>query len=264
MTRGLNLRQCRLCDSAISYRFKKKVLGKYDVEYFECLGCSSLQTEHPYWLEEAYSGGNLSNLDTGVAQRNIRNLAACLVIVKLYSLRNVIDFGGGDGLLCRLLRDYEVNCFVKDPYSEKKYAQGFTEQNFQDTDLIVSFEVLEHLPQPKIALEDLFSFKPKLLLVTTDRWHQQPNNWWYLMPESGQHVFFYSNKALEEIAVKYKYKLLICGCYILFIKNISPFRTPITKFLLKGKILRLIAALIVMMPAKGVWRDHILQKENLR
>jgi hypothetical protein len=56
----------------------------------------------------------LSYLDTGRAQRNLSDLAVCFFVSKLYKLKNIIDFGGGDGLLCRFLRDYGLNCFVKD------------------------------------------------------------------------------------------------------------------------------------------------------
>ena len=78
------------------------------------------------------------------------------MIAKLYNLKNVIDIGGGDGLLCRLLRDYEINCYVKDKYSEPKYGQGFTEQNFKKTDLIISFEVLEQLVRPILCAQGYY------------------------------------------------------------------------------------------------------------
>ena len=261
-TREQNPSQCRLCDNSISHRFNLKIFGKYDVNYFECLSCGSLQTEPPYWLDEAYGNSNLSKLDTGAAQRNICNLAACWTIAKLYNLKNVIDIGGGDGLLCRLLRDYEINCYVKDKYSEPKYGQGFTEQDFENTDLIICFEVLEHLSNPKVDLDDLFHYKPKLLLLTTDIWRQQPNDWWYLAPESGQHVFFYSKKAVEKIALKYDYKLLICGGYILFIKSNSPIKNLIAKLLLRRKVIQIIKGLVAILPARGAWKDHLLQKEK--
>jgi len=101
---------CRLCGGSLATLFFKKVLGKYDIAYLKCAQCFSLLTERPYWLEEAYQKSNLSNADTGAAQRNITNLAATYAISKLLKAKNVIDIGGGDGLLCRLLRDYQINC----------------------------------------------------------------------------------------------------------------------------------------------------------
>src|ERR1700730_9135404 len=114
--------ECRLCQGRLSFRFKSTVLGRYSVHYFECRECRSLQTEPPYWLNEAYSH-NLSGLDTGAAQRNLHNLAACYIISKLFGATDAIDYGGGDDLLCRLLRDYGLNCFVSDKYAKVTYAQ---------------------------------------------------------------------------------------------------------------------------------------------
>jgi hypothetical protein len=215
-------------------------------------------------LDETYGSGNLSSLDTGAAQRNIDNLSVCLTLAKLYKLKNVIDIGGGDGLLCRLLRDYGINCYVRDRYSEPKYAQGFTEPNFEKPDLVIGFEVLEHLTNPKVDLDTFFNYEPQLLLMTTDLWKQQLSSWDYLMPDTGQHIFFYSPKTLEAVAFKYKYHLLILGDFILFNKRQSPIKDLIAKFLLKRRVLRRIKGLVAMLPAKGVGNDHYFLKEKLK
>jgi Methyltransferase domain len=151
---------CRLCGGSLATLFFKKVLGKYDIAYLKCAQCFSLLTERPYWLEEAYQKSNLSNADTGAAQRNITNLAATYAISKLLKAKNVIDIGGGDGLLCRLLRDYQINCYLQDKYATPTYGQGFTERDFVSPDLVVGFEVLEHYPNPLSDLEDLFLITP--------------------------------------------------------------------------------------------------------
>ena len=260
--RVLNLNLCRLCDGPSSYRFNKKILAKYNVGYFECVDCGSLQTEPPHWLDEAYGNSKISNLDTGAAQRNMRNLAACLAIAKLHNLKNILDIGGGDGLLCRLLRDYGLNCYVKDKYSEPKYGKGFTDQDFVNPDLVLGFEILEHLPNPKLDLDEFFKYQPKLLLFTTDIWRYQSSDWWYLTPESGQHVFFYSKKALDLIATKYEYSLLVCSGYIVFTKKSLPNKDLFLRFFLKDKIIRLIKGLVAVLPARGVWKDYLIQKEK--
>src|SRR5262249_43503280 len=155
---------CRLCRGPLRRRFALRVLGKYDVGYFLCQDCGSLQTQPPYWLAEAY-GHNLSNLDTGAAQRNLHNLAACYALAKLCNLRNVLDVGGGDGLLCRLLRDYGVNCFVRDRYARPAYAQGFTEPDFRQPDLVVAIEVIEHFANPGPELDELFGTGAEVFLI---------------------------------------------------------------------------------------------------
>ena len=253
---------CRLCSGTIDSLFKKKVLGKYDVSYYKCSHCNSLQTEKPYWLDEAYKKNNLSNTDTGAAQRNLHNLAICYTISKLLCAKNVIDIGGGDGLLCRLLRDYKINCYVKDKYAASTYAQGFTEENFNTPDLIIGFEVLEHYSNPKVDLEELFSYQPQALLLSTAIFANQKQDWWYLSPESGQHVFFYSKKAMVMIAAKYKYELIVSGGYILFAKNLSLLTKIASKIMFKGLVVRTLKSLILFLPTPGVWQDHLLQVEK--
>jgi hypothetical protein len=252
---------CRLCGGILTAQFSKKILGKYDVKYFKCSTCQSLQTETPYWLDEAYKDNNLSNTDTGAAQRNLHNLAACFTIAKLLKTKNVIDIGGGDGLLCRLLRDYKINCYVKDKYATLTYGQGFAEQDFQTPDLVIGFEVLEHFPNPSSDLDDIFSHTPQALLLSTAIYRNEPQDWWYFSPESGQHIFFYSQKAIEIIANKYQYDFVISSGYILFTKKTSTLTRKVAKFLLRGRVLRILKSIIVFLPTPGVWKDHLLQVE---
>ena len=253
---------CRLCSGSVNYVFSKKILGKYEVNYYKCSDCLSLQTETAYWLDEAYQKSNLSNLDTGAAQRNLHNLAACFFISKLLKAKNVIDIGGGDGLLCRLLRDYKINCYVKDKYALPTYGQGFTEQDFVKPDLIIGFEILEHYPIPLSDLDDLFSDNPSALLFSTAIYTDQQEDWWYLTPESGQHIFFYSKKAIKMIAKKYQYEFVLSGGFILFIKNPSTLTKIAAKILLKDFFVRLLKSIVVFLPTPGVWQDHLYQVEK--
>ena len=255
---------CRLCGESVNVIFSKKILGKYDIQYFECPNCLSVQTEKPYWLSEAYAHSNLSVLDTGVAQRNLSNLAASFLIAKLVRAKNIIDFGGGDGLLCRLLRDYKINCYVKDKYARPSYCQGFLADDFLQPDLLIGFEVLEHYANPSEDLVDLFSNKPSAILLSTEIYKAQSADWWYFAPESGQHIFFYSTRGLEYIGKKYNYNLEISGNLILFIKSPTFFKKMISKILLKSWVLRLMRAIIVLMPTPGVLIDYsmLIKKPN--
>ena len=197
--------------------------------------CGSLQTEQPYWLEQAYSS-NLSNLDTGAAQRNLHNWMRVYFVAKIFKLKNAIDFGGGDGLLCRLLKDYGLNCYIQDMYANPTYAQGFTEPDFKTPDLVVAFEVLEHFTNPCEELKALFCADAKVIFISTGIYKNESPDWWYLAPESGQHIFFYTEQALQYLANKYAYELLIIDGNILFIKpeELSPFRRYCLKKALKG------------------------------
>jgi 2-polyprenyl-3-methyl-5-hydroxy-6-metoxy-1,4-benzoquinol methylase len=259
----INNANCRLCSGTLINRFSLSVLYKYNVRYYECEQCHSLQTEKPYWLDEAYKI-NLHYIDTGAAQRNLDNLAACYIVCKLFKIKNVIDIGGGDGLLCRLLRDYEINCFVKDKFAKPTYAEGFTEPDFKTPELVIAFEVLEHFSYPKTDLDDLFRYNSGVIMVSTLLYANQEQDWWYYAPEGGQHVFFYSKQALDYITIKYNYRLFICGTRIIFVKQelLTPIKSFLLRFLLKGKICRLLKSVIVYLPTPGYWKDQVLIKSK--
>jgi hypothetical protein len=192
-------------------------------------------------------------LDQGraVAQRHHGADAAAQIFV-----------GGGDGLLCRMLRDYNINCFVKDKYATTTYAQGFTEQNFSTPDMVIGFELLEHFANPKTDLEELFGLHAKVMLLSTALYTDQKGDWWYLVPESGQHVFFYSKQALEMIAKKYDYSLVISGGFILLLKQTSSFKSLVAKLFLSKIVCRLIRAWVVILPAPGIKQDQALQTKQ--
>lgn len=59
---------CRLCGGKTIQRFRKTVLGKYDVGFHECDQCLSLQTDEPFWLNESYADGRRT-LDTRAVER---------------------------------------------------------------------------------------------------------------------------------------------------------------------------------------------------
>jgi hypothetical protein len=260
----LTSHSCRLCSGALDPQFQLRVLNKHEVEYFLCQSCGSLQTEPAYWLEEAY-GSNLSNLDTGAVQRNWHNFYVIYLLCKIFKLQNVLDLGGGDGLLCRSLRDYEINCFVQDQYATPTYAQGFTEPNFETPDLILGFEVWEHLPEPAKDLKRFFDQKPKALLITTGIYQDQKSDWWYLTPESGQHIFFYSHKALEKIAQQFEYDLHIVENFLLFIRKdcASKLKLYLLQKSLRGKLNRYLKYKIMRKPTPGVWKDYLEQKARM-
>jgi 2-polyprenyl-3-methyl-5-hydroxy-6-metoxy-1,4-benzoquinol methylase len=257
---------CRLCGGRLELQFSLRVLGQHDVGYFRCVSCHSLQTERPYWLEQAYRANSLSHLDTGAAQRNLQNLAACWSIAKLMRLRNVLDVGGGDGLLCRLLRDYELNCFVLDKYATPTYAQGFEAPDFAQPDMMVAFEVMEHYAEPRKDLEELFAKRPKAVLASTGIFDAQGPDWWYLAPDSGQHVFFYSEAALQLIARTHDYELVMSGGYLLFLRRgaCGGLKKNLARTLLRSGMRRFTRARLAMSSAGGVWKDHLLQLERAK
>jgi hypothetical protein len=192
-----------------------KILKKYNVSYLFCTKCHSLQTEYPYWLGESYEA-NISISDVGSAERILRNRAVVFSLVRLFRINTILDFGGGDGLLCRLLRDTSINAFSTDKFAVPVYARPFLGDPSRAYDLITAFEVLEHMDNPSKDIDKLFSRRPPFILVTTTLYRGEMEGWWYIGPDTGQHVFFYSEYAISMIARQYGYSVIIRGEYILF------------------------------------------------
>jgi len=249
--------RCRLCGGALTERFTLPVLYKHDVRYLECSDCRSLQTEWPHWLDEAYAT-SLAATDTGAAQRNLQNVTASYIVARLFGLRNVVDVGGGDGLLCRLLRDYGLNCFLDDAYAAPTYAMAFTEPDFTAPDLVLAFEVLEHFVTPRTDTERLFESRPAVVLASTSLYTHADPAWWFLTPETGQHVFFYSAQALHDLAERFEYGLLLNGGYVVFIERsrCSSVKNSVLRLVLRKSMIKVAGALLRLCPTPGVDADH--------
>lgn len=164
-----------------------------------------MQTEKPYWLSEAY-GEAITKQDVGLVRRNI-NLST---IIKNIIIRNFdvggryIDWGGGYGLFTRLMRDIGFDFHHKDDFCKNIFAQSFEATG--RFEVLTNFEVLEHLENPLEEFEKMFAYSDTLIF-TEELIPKNVLDWWYIAPEHGQHVSFYSKKALEFIANKFGAKL---------------------------------------------------------
>jgi hypothetical protein len=210
---------CRLCDGAAHFSFRKIILSRYDVEYFQCEKCKALQTEEPYWLHEAYEPIN-EKLDTGQFIRCLHNAAFLDALTSQLNLSKelLIDYGCGSGLTARILRDIGINAYGYDSYSEPRLLMGFLKDKLEDASIINLCEVAEHFQNPKSSFEHIFSSKPKIVVMQTGIFDLPSENWGYLAPEHGQHIFFYNEKTISFLANKYQLAVTVIQGYIVFIK----------------------------------------------
>jgi hypothetical protein len=188
--------------------FRHSLMRRYDVQYFQCNDCGFLQTEHPYWLAEAYSSA-IATADTGILQRNLylSNVAA-IVFWRMFRGRGkYLDAAGGYGIFTRLMRDVGFDYYWSDPYAQNLVARGF-EGGADDGPYVAvsAFEVLEHLPDPVAFLSELMtSTSARTFLISTELFtgdYPSPENWWYYSFDTGQHISFFRRSTLALIGRK--------------------------------------------------------------
>ena len=212
---------CKICRSSCNLLFNTLVLQKYNVNYFQCTSCGFIQTEEPYWLNEAYNDV-IAQMDIGLVSRNLEHaIIAEKIINKCFdSNRKFIDYGGGYGLFVRLMRDQGYNFYRQDNYCENIFASFFDVTDITNHEeiifeLLTSFEVFEHLTNPITDILKMFEYSESILFST----ELQPltkitsvNDWWYFVPETGQHISFYTLKSLQYIAAT-TFSNLYSNCY---------------------------------------------------
>jgi hypothetical protein len=167
---------------------------------------------NPFWLESSF-GTELNSHDVGSADRSL--LVAGFVRSILPSLRlrrlALLDFGGGDGLATRYLRDHGVDCRWEDPFCEPRYFVGEAPSRDAHFDLVFLSEVALHFPDPMSVLGELMTRCDRLLVTAVVPPTQISEDWWYLMPSTGQHVAFYPIDTLRAMARQMSVDLVTDG-----------------------------------------------------
>lgn len=199
--------------------FEAAVMFKLKVRYYQCGNCASIQTEKPYWLDEAYKKA-ITAADIGLLARNIdlSNSVFDLVVNNFDCSKRFLDFGGGYGVMVRLLRDRGLDFYRQDIYCENLFAinhdiADLIEQARQ-FELVTCFEVFEHVHDPHKLFEELQKYAPNILISTQllpTKEFKSAADWWYFAPEMGQHVTFYTLRSLEIIARQYNMHLYSNG-----------------------------------------------------
>jgi glycosyltransferase involved in cell wall biosynthesis len=209
---------CRLCRSPVQHLFDKDVLGRHRVGYHRCLGCGALQTDTPHWLAEAYTD-KAERFDTGKASRTLVNALAVPPLLEALQVRKTdraVDFGGGTGLFARLMRDAGHDFHCCDKYGSAEFMAGYAWDDIaHPCRLVTIFEVAEHFADPAAEWARIFACNPDLVIGSTGLYTGQGPDWHYLVPESGQHVFFYSFEAIAYLARKHGRNAYNLGMYFI-------------------------------------------------
>lgn len=197
---------CPLCAGEREVQFRAMVLERFPASYWYCSACGLLQTEKPYWLDEAY-GSAIVTVDTGLVQRNLHLSRVLSSLLYFHFKRDgrYLDIAGGYGLLTRLMRDIGFDYYWSDPYCENLFARGFTEKDGEiPYTAITAFEVLEHVHDPLTFLEQSLSkYGTRTVIFSTELYEgvpPRPEDWWYYALKTGQHISFYRLGTLKFLA----------------------------------------------------------------
>lgn len=252
---------CKICNHKNESIFSAKTLKIYDIKYYHCSNCGFLQTEEPYWLDEAYSESiNIS--DTGYMQRNILLSQKLTVLLLLYFNKNskFLDYAGGYGVFVRLMRDIGFDFYWDDKYTENFFARGFEFQEGIDYEAITSFESFEHFVSPLEEIEKMLSISRNIIFSTEllPNTIPKPNEWWYYGLDHGQHISFYSEKTLKYIAKKYDLHYInLNGLHFLTEKKIPKYKIKLLK------LTRIGLHKILQRDIKSkTWQDHLKMSQK--
>lgn len=213
--------KCPICTSVMEERFRATLLRKYDVAYHHCRRCGFLSTDPPYWLDEAYQS-SINASDTGILWRNMKlsRMTAVILFVLYGRSGRFVDYGGGYGLLTRMMRDLGFDYYWYDPHCMNLFARGFEYQpETWKPDLVTCYEAFEHFVDPAAEIEKMVTLSEGILF-TTDLLPEpvpRPEEWYYYGLDHGQHVSFYSLGALEHLAERFHLNLYSDGRSIHFL-----------------------------------------------
>jgi hypothetical protein len=223
--------RCKLCESVTEHFGALKVLRSFDADYRRCSACGFVFVGNPHWLEQAYSSA-IASSDTGIAVRNLKlaDVTSLLIAIAFPDAQRFLDFGGGSGLLVRLMRDRGFDFRLLDKYCANVFAAGFEAQPGEHFHLATCMEVAEHLVDPMPTFLELGALASTLVIGTDllPKTSNRPGEWWYYTPETGQHISFYTEAALRVIAERLRMHLATNGENL---HVLSP--TPISNRLLR-------------------------------
>ncbi|HEY9607066.1 MAG TPA: methyltransferase domain-containing protein, partial [Allocoleopsis sp.] len=203
-------------------------MSKYRINYFQCSNCGFIQTEEPYWLEEAYSEA-IATSDVGLVSRNIllSKLSSKVILNSFNHDAKFLDYGGGYGLFVRLMRDAGFDFYWEDKFCKNIFSRGFEseKQLDQSYELVTAFEVFEHFVNPIKEITNILNYAKSILFSTEllPDSNPKPDQWWYYALDEGQHISIYTKKSLVIIAEKFNLNLYSDGIalHLLTEKNLS-------------------------------------------
>ena len=194
---------CAVCSGGTRFLFSYEVRGKHQAFLHECHNCRFTYISNPHWLDESFSS-ELNDLDIGSVDRCL--VLADFVEVLIRSMKSsksrFLDWGGGYGLLSRIMRDRGLDFVSHDIYTRPLFVESSSNLNSETFELITMSEVALHLVDPVPVFTKIMESTDVLVFTAVIAPTVIPNDWWYLMPDTGQHVAIYHEETLQALAKK--------------------------------------------------------------
>ncbi len=206
--KDVKIYRCNECD----FCFVSPMPNNKDLDYFyENIYRSGGRP--PYLVSENYEDQKKHYLE----DKNLSYLLYLTSLIDVRKIKNLYDFGGGDGDLGYALKkkfpQLNLSCTEGDTYCEKILTdRGYTNyKNLNDInkkfDLIVTTHSMEHLPD----INSIFEKFSEILNPKGYIFFEVPNcskEYWQGRPYDGPHLLFYTKKSIEMLAKKHGYDFI--------------------------------------------------------
>ena len=220
--------KCAICGGSCEGLLQYLVRKEHRATLARCQKCGFCFVANPFWLSGSFYE-TLQPLDIGTVDRCSLVLDFVQAITRVSSWRadsKFIDWGGGYGLMTRMARDRGINMANFDPYVQPLFSSPANLDNLCPAQVIVASEVFLHIENPLDVLDQLLSFSPVVIITAVVPPDRVSPDWWYLMPDTGQHVSFYPVSTLKKMAEITRTHLISDGRFFhIFSRKELPFRT---------------------------------------
>ena len=184
-----------------------------DIPYYRCQSCGYLFTN----AMDDWSDDDFKNLiyndeyiktDPPFTYDRPKGNADLLdkIFGKNKGVLTMLDYGGGNGLMAKMLKNKGFSAKSYDPFHDNPNIQKGRRYH-----LVTAFEVVEHVPNQKKLFADMLGFIGDTgvlffsTLLQNNDFAEDGINWWYICPRNG-HVGFHTPQSLKAVVEPLGYK----------------------------------------------------------
>lgn len=255
---------CLVCRCECKSLFEFRVRGQFDAELFECKKCRFTFVSNPSWLESSFNR-ELNELDLGTIDRCLifADFTEALITSIGKASGRFLDWGGGYGILTRIMRDRGLDFENYDPFVNALFVGPAVGDNDKKYDLITMSEVALHITNPVEVLAKILRNCDYLLISAVIAPSSIPQDWWYLMPDTGQHVAIYHPESIRELARQLRVNVMSDGKFfhLFYKKDIS----MSTRLMLRFRPVGFLCAWLLTTKRyinRGLGRNHSLTNSD--